>query len=272
MKRVLAFAPIPALFLAGSLVARLLLRDAPVRIAPDRLQPLVVVTAWGNFGALAFAVLAATFVLATLALVAALARAGPLEGRAMIALCAATLIAASTWPFVFSSDVYAYAAYGDLATHGITPYALAPANLHDALLDATRRQWGGVRFPPCVYGPAFVLFARAIVSAAMSLAVSVATTLATFRLISILAYLATIACANVALRSLPHAQRARILTLGSLNPVVLWSVAEGHNDIYAVLVVAFFVAAVPELRPAALALRQRSSEMRPESGVRGGSA
>jgi hypothetical protein len=51
-----------------------------------------------------------------------------------------------------------------------------------------------------------------------------------------LALLATIACANLALRPLPAMRRARILTLGALNPVVIWSAAEGHNDIYAVLV------------------------------------
>jgi hypothetical protein len=77
MKRVLAFAPIPAVFLAGGGAARLLVRAAPARIAPDRAQPLLVVTAWGPFGSLAFAVLAATIALAAIALVVAIVRVGP---------------------------------------------------------------------------------------------------------------------------------------------------------------------------------------------------
>jgi hypothetical protein len=238
MKRVLAFAPIPAVFLAGAGAARLLMRAAPARIAPDRAQPLVVVTTWGSFGSLAFAVLAATIALAAIALVLAIVRAGPPSARGVACVCALALGACAFWPFLFSSDVYAYAAYGDLATRGITPYALAPANLHDALLDATRWQWGGERFPPCVYGPAFVLIARTIVSAANAAGWSAGTTLAVFRMCAMLALIATIACANAALQPLEATRRARILTLGALNPVVLWSAAEGHNDIYALLVVA----------------------------------
>ena len=257
MNRVLAYAPIPALFLAGAFVARLALRDAPTRIAPDRAQPLLVVTAWGEYGALAFALLAATLALATIALFVASSRSGALEARERAIVGAATVCACFAWPFIFSSDVYAYAAYGDLANRGITPYALAPPNLHDALLDAARWQWGGARFPPCVYGPAFVQLARALAEVSSAFALPATTTLATFRLCAMLAYLATIACANVALRSLSDARRARILTLGALNPVVLWSAAEGHNDIYALLVVALFAAA------AGIVLRVRSFALLP---------
>jgi hypothetical protein len=244
MKRVLAFAPIPAVFLAGAGAARLLVRAAPARIAPDRAQPLLVVTAWGPFGSLAFAVLAATIALAAVALVLAIARVGPPGARGVAGVCALALAACAFWPFLFSSDVYAYAAYGDLAARGMTPYALAPPNLHDVLLDATRWQWGGQHFPPCVYGPAFVLFARAIVSAASAAGWSAETTLAIFRICAMLALVATVACANVALQPLEATRRARILTLGALNPVVLWSAAEGHNDIYALLVVAAVAAGV----------------------------
>jgi hypothetical protein len=244
MKRALAFAPIPALLLAGAGAARLAMGLAPARIAPDRAQPLLVVTAWGSFGTLAFAVLAATVALAALALVIALARVGPLGAHEVAWVCALALGACAFWPFLFSSDVYAYAAYGDLAARGITPYALAPTGMHDALLDAARWQWGGRHVPPCVYGPAFVLFARAIVTATNAVGASAGTTLSCFRLCAMLAFLLTIACANVALRPLEPTRRARILTLGALNPIVIWSAAEGHNDIYALLVVAVVAASV----------------------------
>jgi hypothetical protein len=249
MKRALAFASIPALFLAGAGAARLVMHDAPARIGPDRAQPLLVVTAWNSFGSLTFAVLAATIACAAVALILAVARLGPLDARAVGVICASALIACALWPFIFSSDVYAYAAYGDLAARAITPYALAPVALHDPLVDAARWQWGGERFPPCVYGPAFVLFARALIMAANAAAFSASTTLMMFRIGAMLALLATIACANVALRPLAPQRRARILSLGALNPVVIWSASEGHNDVYALLAVAAICAAVQLVRP-----------------------
>ena len=242
MQRALRFVAIPVTFFAGACVARALLRHAPASIAIDRAQPLLVVTAWGAFGANAFAALAATLLLAT----GALAFARPaLERRTslapLLAVAAASVVTCASWPFVFSSDVYAYAAYGDLVTHGITPYAVAPGDVHDALLDATRWQWSGT-FPPCVYGPVFVAFAAASVAAAHAFALSTAATLELFRLTALGAFLATIGCAELALRDLDARMRSRALVLASLNPVVIWSVAEGHNDVYALLAVAAIAA------------------------------
>jgi hypothetical protein len=245
MKAVLAFAPIPAAFAVGGYAARVLLRGAPHAIAIDRAQPMLVVTAWKTYGSEAFAILALTIVAASAALGIALyaRRNAPALGLgSLLGIALASAIACATWPFVFSSDVYAYAAYGDLATRGISPYSVAPQNLHDALIDATRWQWSGT-FPRCVYGPVFVAFAAALVSLAHAVAANATTTLALFRATAIGAYLATIVCAYAALRGCGERTRTRVLALGALNPIVIWSVAEGHNDIYALGIVAAIAAA-----------------------------
>ncbi len=250
MNRTLAFAPVPALLFAGACAARAWLGWAPARIAPDRAQPLLVVTAWGNYGAGAFAILAVTIALAAgalfLGLRATRGRSPQRPGRDLLWLLtfvACSAAACLAWPFVFSSDTYAYAAYGDLAAHGITPYVRAPAEMHDALIDGARWQWSGA-FPPCVYGPAFVAFARALVTGFTAASAPASVTLLGFRLTAVAALLATLACAHVALSGCGDRQRARLLAAAGLNPVVVWTVAEGHNDVYALLFIAATAALV----------------------------
>ena len=51
---------------------------------------------------------------------------------------AATLAAALAWPVVFSSDAYAYAAYGELTQRGIDPYVPLAANVHGTFVDLAR--------------------------------------------------------------------------------------------------------------------------------------
>src|SRR5271155_2146349 len=169
--------PVALPFSAGALALRLLLHHAPSRIAKDLAQPLPVVTSWGSFGAACFTVLALTIALSAVALIVAMLRLARTEEHASDApsrdggarhavACVATLALAGAfaWPAIFSSDPYAYAAYGSLALHGFDPYAPVAATVHGPLVDAARYQWNGA-FPPCVYGPLFVTLAAAIVAA-----------------------------------------------------------------------------------------------------------
>jgi hypothetical protein len=223
---------VPLAFGVGGLAARWALQRAPARIAADLAQPLPVVTAWQGFGAALWAIL----LLAVLAGAAAAAfvvlelRRRPPRAAAgltlVLAASATALAAALSWPVIFSSDVYAYAAYGDLAAHGGDPYAhpLGPGG--SGVASASAWQWGGST-PACVYGPAFVAVARAIMLAFGGGGVTGA--LLAFRVVACLAFLVASAALYFALPG-PNQRRLAATAAFALNPVALWCVAEGHND------------------------------------------
>ncbi|MDQ2858083.1 MAG: hypothetical protein M3R53_05445 [Candidatus Eremiobacteraeota bacterium] len=235
--RPLALAGIPALFASGAVAARIVLGNAPRALARDLAQPLIVVTAWGNYGAACFAILAVCVLGTTLlALVAALARNAPDSRRGTVAVLttvALALAACLAWPFIFSSDVYAYAAYGDMARQGLDPYRIVPAAAHDPFVDAARVQWSGV-FPVCVYGPLFVGAAR--LAATGGAAYGVAATLLGLRAAACAAFLASVALLCAALEGVTPRQKWLALCAYGLNPTLIWSAAEGHNDAYLALV------------------------------------
>jgi len=152
----------------------------------------------------------------------------------LLAACAIAGVAAVALPVLFSADVYAYAYYGDLALHGTNPYARGAAPADD-LATAAVAAWDG-RIPPrCVYGPLAVAIAAA--ADAVGEPGGVAFQLLLQRLAAAGAFAAAVA---LMLRLVPHA-RARAAI--ALNPVVIWSVGEGHNDA-AMLALAFGAFAV----------------------------
>ncbi|GAC1562393.1 MAG: hypothetical protein NVS3B17_15730 [Vulcanimicrobiaceae bacterium] len=247
--RVFALAAGSAPIWAGALAARTLAAHHPPALRVDFAQPLVVATEWGSYGAAAFGILAASVALATALTGATVV--GPLgesaRGDSPAVALAATLavVGAGAWPFVFSSDCYAYAAYGHMALARLDPYAPAPASVRDAFVDAARWQWRGA-FPVDVYGPAML----AIETAAVALAGgSLAGALLAMRVGAALAFLASIPIAAAALRAVPGAQRLPRLAAYALNPVVLWSVAEGHNDAVVLLVLSCAALAASRDRP-----------------------
>jgi len=235
-RRFAALASVPLAFVAGSVAMHAWLARAPRSIATDLAQPLPVVTAWHGYGSVAFAILAATVAVATAGLVAGVGRfgAGAREGDglAILALASLALGAAGSWPVVFSSDVYAYAAYGALAARGVDPYAPVPAALHGPFIEAARYQWTGP-FPPCIYGPLFVALAREGVTVLAP--AGVGATLAGFRAAAAAAFLAGIALLNAALAGRSARLRFAAVSAYGLNPVALWTVAEGHNDAFLML-------------------------------------
>jgi len=231
-----ALATVPLAFAAGGAVVRLALQKAPHAIATDLAQPLPVVTAWHDYGGWMWAVLALSIAIATGAAIVAIAdlRLRPptrIVTWAVFAAAAATLIAALAWPVVFSSEVYAYAAYGDLAARGLDPYVRNAVPPGDALAAAAAWQWGGVT-PPCVYGPAFVAIARLVALPALP----AWATLLAFRLLACSAFLGAAAVLSTALGGIvPQRLRLAATAAFALNPVALWCVAEGHNDALMVL-------------------------------------
>jgi hypothetical protein len=246
--RLLAWLVIPLAFATSAALARAALATAPAQFAIDLAQPLTVVTAWGPFGTRLFILLALALALATVALGALLvayARAGEEPPLLAIVACAAlTLAAAFSWPCVFSSDTYAYAAYGDQLLHGQNPYLPETSGAHGPFLDAARWQWGGTSFPACVYGPLFVLGAAAAV---LISGATPSAALATLRLFAAAAFLVAIPLLDAALRGFDR-RRLRVAAF-ALNPLALWCAAEGHNDTFVLVAVLGGVLLVRRGRP-----------------------
>ena len=243
---------IPASFAASGAVARALLAHAPPSAAPDLAQPLAVVTGWGAAGAGMWALLAAAVCAASLACLSALRqlRIPAFGPRAtLVALCATAVCAvgaALAWPVLFSSDVYAYAAYGDLAARGFDPGAPLARHASDPLVAAAVWQWRGT-LPVCVYGGAFVAIARAIVAATAGF--GIAATLLAFRLAACVAFL--LACVALYYALPRSTARARTVAVLALNPVAIWCAAEGHNDAFMVALAIAGVALVRAWGPLA---------------------
>ena len=211
---------IPAAIALGALGSHVLfpmLRVPPAAHA----QPLIVVTSWGVDGVAAWLLYAATITVAGVAYVRAIvaARANPPPRGAVVAAAALSLLAAFAFAFLFSSDVYAYAAYGALAATHQNPYLhrlFPPAQLVDAHWTAAiGYEWPSL--PACVYGPAFVALAQGLVLATHF---DLAHTLLALRLIEMATFAGALALA-------PNSLLAIVV---GLNPVVISTVAEGHND------------------------------------------
>ncbi len=196
-------------------------------------QPLVVATNWGAHGAFLLGVLFLAIAAAGIGYRRALARASTSSLPALAGIAAVGLAVAWCSPVLFSSDVYAYAAYGELARLGLDPYAHVPPGMHDTLLRDAAWQWGNA-FPICVYGPAFVGLARAVVAALTPLG-----TLAQLDGLRLLASAALLLIAPLAYAAYgdDRAGKLRAAATIVLNPPAIWCAAEGHNDAIALAIV-----------------------------------
>lgn len=243
---------VPLGFAAGAVACRLLLLQAPSSLAADLAQPLVVVTYWSTFGSLMFLALFAAIAIASVGYVAALVSARgrstrlTMTTKKTILYSALACGAALFFPVVFSSDVYAYAGYGLMALHGMNPYVHTTVTFRGPLMDAVVWQWGNPP-PVCVYGPGFVLLAQAV--AAIFAGFGPAAPLWAFR---IGACAALVLCAPLAAAAFAQSSpriRAAASAGIALNPVAIWSAAEGHNDTYMIAIVLAGFALIARARP-----------------------
>jgi hypothetical protein len=207
----------------------------PALHKPDAVlsQPVAVVTAWGWSGVTAWMIYSATMLLAGIAYGFAIARSRETPLIAILAGSALACCAALAFRFIFSSDVYAYAAYGALsATHHdpYIPHTLPPLQLVDAVwTHAIGFEWPSL--PAFIYGPAFLALVHVTVVATHF---DLPTTLIALRAIEIIAFVAAV---GVAANAVP--ERGRLLAaIVGLNPVVISTVSDGHNDALVLLVVA----------------------------------
>ncbi|MBV9407681.1 MAG: hypothetical protein JO164_02590, partial [Candidatus Eremiobacteraeota bacterium] len=149
-------------------------------------------------------------------------------GTPPVRLAVATLALAGLLavPLHLSADPWAYAAYGALVTHGADPWAHAYraadlARFDDPLLTAALRAWDG-SLPRDVYGPLFALPCALVVSATRPFGPG-----GTVLALRVLAAAGLLACITLAGR-----RRPQLAALLAFHPVVLWSAAEGHNDVF----------------------------------------
>ncbi len=146
----------------------------------------------------------------------------------------------------FSSDVYAYAAYGEIARLGANPYVRRPPTRSTHSYARPTSQWG-TTVPICLYGPAFVALAEAIVRLFAPFGM-----LAQLQALRAIASLALLACIPLAYAAYEgnRAMRLRAAATIGLNPVAIWCAAEGHNDAIALAWVLFGFVLVRSRRPA----------------------
>lgn len=189
-------------------------------------QPLTVATNWGAAAVVPLAVLFAALAAAFTYYWRLLRKPRPLPARAIAVFAIAGLLVAWCSPILFSSDVYAYAAYGELAHIGLNPYAPIPPGVGDPLVRAAQAQWV-TAFPICVYGPLFVALAQSVVPAFA--AFGPVAQLDAFRAVASIALLLCIPLSVAAYRG-DHAAQLRAAATIALNPVAIWCAVEGHND------------------------------------------
>jgi hypothetical protein len=245
---------VPAGFAGAGLLCRYFMLSTPAAISSDLAQPLSVVTYWRAYGTEMWLALFLAVAIAAFGYVATLrdALAGAFrDARNAVAWCCAiaavALLCAIAFPVIFSSDVFAYGAYGDMALHGLDPYSHDPFAANDALLRAAVWQWGNPP-PMCVYGPAFVWIAQALVAVLAPLG-------ATWQLngLRVIASLALVACGPLlfaAMRGFSSERRLAAVAGVVLNPIAIWSAAEGHNDALMLVVVLAGVVIARSARPA----------------------
>lgn len=143
-----------------------------------------------------------------------------------LAVAALALACALAVPLRLSADVWAYAAYGALLGHGADPWSHAyraadVVGFADPLLDAALRAWDG-SLPRDVYGPPFTAACALVVAATRPFGPGGA--VLALRLLAAAGLLACVALAG--------RRRPRLTALLAYHPVVLWSAAEGHNDVF----------------------------------------
>lgn len=177
---------------------------------------------------------------ASFALLAFLAWRREVSVRTVAAIAIGGHVVVALLPLLFSRDVYSYAYYGRIAgVYHANPYVSTPADFpRDALSSFVGPKWVGT---PAVYGPLWVLVSSGVVR----IATNVAAIISIFRMLAIVASLATLGVIAWTVRRLRPERLAFALAAFGANPVILFhSVASGHNDLLVALAIAGALALV----------------------------
>ncbi len=190
--------------------------------------PIPVVDAWGTAAIVPLAWLLGIVALAAGAYGAAIRVAARLPLRVVLPAIGAALTIALVAPAIFSSDLYAYLAYGERAAHGCNPWGSTATCNAGPLAELARIAWH--HDPPrLVYGPAFVIVAALVAPLG---AIDPRAAVLAWRIAMCLAFLGAIA-------RIAQASGMRAAIIVGANPVALWTVGEGHNDALMLLFAAF---------------------------------
>jgi hypothetical protein len=205
---------------------------APPALALQLAQPLRVITGAGRFGAVELSLLVAALAVATIAYRIVICNGHAQRVTTLAVTAIALTFCAWSIPIAFSSDVYAYAVYGEAFLRGLDPFARLALDGSDPLFAAARVQWGA-SLPACVYGWGFVGVAASSVRIAAPW--SVVGQIAGLRVVASLAMLVC-GVLTFAAVSGDRARRLQAAALVGCNPVALWCAAEGHNDALAIAI------------------------------------
>jgi alpha-1,6-mannosyltransferase len=165
---------------------------------------------------------------------------GTLSPGAVIGLAVAYHAILLLLPLLFSRDVYSYSYYGRIAgVYHANPYVATPSDYPgDTLAAYVGPRWVQT---PAVYGPLFTLISSMLVRVFRS----VTSLIVAFRVIAIVASLATMAIVSRLVRKVRPDREAFAVAILGLNPVVLFqSVASGHVDLLVALSIAAALALV----------------------------
>jgi hypothetical protein len=156
---------------------------------------------------------------------------GDISVRTVLAIAIAGHVLVLLLPLLFSRDVYSYAYYGRIAgVYHANPYVATPADFQDDVL----ARFVGPKWvdTPAVYGPLWVLVSTGVVR----VATGVPWMIVAFRLLAVVASLATLAVIVTTVRRERPGRTAFAIAVFGANPVILFhSVASGHNDLFVAL-------------------------------------
>jgi alpha-1,6-mannosyltransferase len=195
----------------------------------------------GN-ASLAVGVLTAVAAVAAFVWLLRVARRGELGLAPIAVIVVAAHVVVFFLPLLFSRDVYSYAYYGRIeGVYGANPYVATPLDHSgDLLWTFVGPKWVDT---PAVYGPAWTTLSTALAKVLPKPIDHVEA----YRLLAIVASLATCAAIVVVTRRMWPERSAYALAAFGANPIVLFhSVASGHNDLLialAVVVAAGFLTA-----------------------------
>jgi hypothetical protein len=208
---------LPVLVLAGATVSTLRLQHGISPLLALRHPVPIAILFPGSVRAWEAGVVFTVLAIASVGYALIVHDAPAIPRRWLVGSGATSVLFALGWPLVYSADIYSYAAYGVEMLRGIDPYAAAVVTaVRVPTLIEPVRAWGG-SIPRDVGGPLF--------TALCGIAAWLREPVSVLRIVAVAAYVACI-------RFWPEDDPRGAAFFGA-HPVVVWSAAEGHNDVLA---------------------------------------